>query len=249
MGRSWRVSAGVWFNCQLRVSKGGVLTPSQHLHSAQHGAVYAEGNQWGFTEMAELLLLLLNIWKVPTSRKPSSCSRTCCLGQQGERRWLVRALPRPFLLWFKDFGSFQSSAVHFQTWLCSWITWSNFQIFLITVARSMLFPTTKPTLISAGRWKQLLSCRTAWAVSFSPGSLLTFGVPKISRSNRSNIDPWSSNTFILKLLFLSLNTHLKSLNLPGKINCLSTCHFCICLFIQQLFLNTSYFMLRDSIVG
>lgn len=38
-------------------------------------------------------------------------------------------------------------------------------------------------------------------------------VSKISRSNRRNIDPWRSNTFILKLFFfLSLNAHLKSLN-------------------------------------
>lgn len=54
-------------------------------------------------------------------------------------------------------------------------------------------------------------------------------VSKVSRSNRSNIDPWSSNTFILKLFFLipqcSTQKSQCFQGLPGKIHPLSTCHF------------------------
>lgn len=47
------------------------------------------------TDTAKLLLPLMNGGKVPTSAKSTSCSLTRCLGKQGERRSLGRAVPAP----------------------------------------------------------------------------------------------------------------------------------------------------------
>lgn len=68
-GNTWKVfSRG-----DLIIKRALESLPHNYPYSAQHDAGHRAGSQW-FTELANLLLLLLSAWKVPAFRKPLSCS-------------------------------------------------------------------------------------------------------------------------------------------------------------------------------